>query len=124
MKWTFESTPSLEGKNIVVTGGNSGLGLEALKMFAAKGANVIMASRSKERAEKAPTVENKEQVIAIKDQILNKIKEAESEGGIEIDNIIMNLRETSPEIINQEVKKLIEEGIIFEPRPGKLRYLG
>jgi len=36
----------------------------------------------------------------------------------------MELRETSPEMINQEVQKLISEGIIFEPRPGKLRYLG
>jgi NAD(P)-dependent dehydrogenase (short-subunit alcohol dehydrogenase family) len=53
MNWTLDSTPSLEGKNIIVTGGNSGLGFEAVKMFAAKNANVIMASRSKERAEAA-----------------------------------------------------------------------
>ena len=34
------------------------------------------------------------------------------------------LRGTSPEIINQEIQKMLEEGIIFEPRPGKLRWLG
>ncbi len=77
----------------------------------------------KERGKSLPQPQ-KEQMVAIKDKILEKIKSAEDEGGIEIDKIIMDLRETSPDIINQEVKKLLEEGIIFEPRPGKLRYLG
>jgi RPA family protein len=76
-----------------------------------------------ERTKTASPVE-KTQIVAIKDQILEKIKSSEEEGGIEVDTIIMNLRETSPEIINQEIKKLLGEGIIFEPRPGKLRYLG
>jgi len=66
----------------------------------------------------------REQIIAIKDKILNIIKDAEKNGGIEMDSIIMDLREVSPEIINQEIKKLLEEGIIFEPRPGKIRWLG
>lgn len=68
----------------------------------------------------------KDQIFAIKDQILDKIKNSEENGGIEIDHIILSpeLRSTSPEIINQEIKKLLEEGIIFEPRPGKIRYLG
>jgi len=34
------------------------------------------------------------------------------------------LRDISPIIINQEIQKLLEEGIVFEPRPGKVRYLG
>lgn len=66
----------------------------------------------------------REQIIAIKDRILDLIKNAESEGGMETDEMIMKLRETSPEIINQEIKKLLEDGIIFEPRPGKVRWLG
>ena len=66
----------------------------------------------------------KEQIIAIKDKILDAIKNSEDEGGIDTDKIIMDLRETSPEIINQEIKKLLEEGIVFEPRPGKVRWLG
>ena len=78
----------------------------------------------KVRKESAPKVENKQEIRAIKDQILDKIKDAEEQGGIDQDKIIMDLRETSPEIINQEIKKLLEEGIIFEPRPGRLRYLG
>jgi len=64
------------------------------------------------------------QLIAIKDKILELIKDAEESGGIEKEQIIMRLKEGSPEIINQEIKKFLEEGIIFEPRPGKVRYLG
>jgi len=66
----------------------------------------------------------KDQIIAIKDRILRAIKDSESEGGIEIDKIIMSLTDISPVIINQEIQKLLEEGIVFEPRPGKIRYLG
>lgn len=77
----------------------------------------------KEKSERTGPVA-KEQIIAIKDKILNLIKNAEGEGGADVDKIIMELRENSPEIINQEIKKLLEEGIIFEPRPGKVRWLG
>lgn len=66
----------------------------------------------------------KDQIFAIKDKILEAIKMAEDEGGIETDRIIMSLREAPADIINQEIKKLLEEGIIFEPRPGKVRWLG
>jgi Txe/YoeB family toxin of Txe-Axe toxin-antitoxin module len=61
---------------------------------------------------------------AVKDKILNIIKEAEKDGGIEMDKIILDLRDVSSDVINQEIKKLLEEGIIFEPRPGKIRWLG
>lgn len=77
----------------------------------------------KEKAASAPPVQ-REQMGAIKDKILEVIKGAEGEGGVDMDNVIMKLRDTSPEIINQEVKKLLEEGIIFEPRPGRVRWLG
>jgi RPA family protein len=66
----------------------------------------------------------REQIVAVRDKILERIKNAEKDGGIEMDTIIMDLREVSPEIINQEVKRLLEDGIIFEPRPGKMRWLG
>lgn len=66
----------------------------------------------------------KQEIIAIKDKILELIKNSENDGGIETDKIITQLREVSPDIINQEIQKLLEEGIIFEPRPGKVRYLG
>ena len=44
--WTLENIPDLSGKTILVTGGNSGLGFEAVKAFAGKGAHVILACRS------------------------------------------------------------------------------
>ena len=66
----------------------------------------------------------KEQIIAIKDRIFDMIKGAESEGGIETEKLIAKLQEFSPAIINKEIQKLLEEGIVFEPRPGKIRYLG
>ena len=52
-KWTEEDIPDLTGKVIVVTGANSGLGLESTKVLAAKGATVIMACRNTTKAESA-----------------------------------------------------------------------
>jgi len=52
-KWTLDNVGDLNGKVIVVTGGNSGLGYESVKAFAMKGAEVIMASRSLENGEQA-----------------------------------------------------------------------
>ncbi len=59
----------------------------------------------------------------LKDMIMQKIKDAEVEGGVDVDNIIMDT-EASPDSINAEIKKLLEEGLVYEPRPGRLRYLG
>jgi len=70
-----------------------------------------------------PKTLEKPQLLAMKDRILDMIKTAEKDGGIEIDKIILELKE-HPDLINQEVKRLLEEGIAYEPRPGKLRWLG
>jgi RecG-like helicase len=59
----------------------------------------------------------------VRDLILQKIKDADESGGIEVEKIIMDV-EASPDLINKEVKKFLEEGVIYEPRPGILRYLG
>ena len=59
----------------------------------------------------------------VKEIIMQKIKDAEVDGGIDIDKIIMDI-EASPDLINNEIKKLLEESLIYEPRPGRLRYLG
>jgi DNA polymerase III alpha subunit len=60
---------------------------------------------------------------SLKNQILERIKGSESEGGIDKDVLVMDI-EAAPEGIEGEVKKLLEEGLIYEPRPGRLRYLG
>ncbi|MEK6890372.1 MAG: OB-fold nucleic acid binding domain-containing protein [Nanoarchaeota archaeon] len=70
-----------------------------------------------------PKTIDKSQLTQMKDKILSMVKEAESLGGIDIDKIILELKE-HPDVINQEIKRLLEDGIAYEPRPGKLRYLG
>ena len=60
---------------------------------------------------------------ALRDMVLEKIKASEKDGGVDVDTLIMDV-EASPDLINQEIKKLLEEGLIYEPRPGRLRYLG
>ncbi len=45
-RWTQNDIPDLTGKVIIVTGGNSGLGYEAVRLFTEHGAEVILASRS------------------------------------------------------------------------------
>jgi len=52
-EWTTANIPDLSDKTIIVTGGNSGLGYEAVKTFAKNGAKVIMACRSIEKGESA-----------------------------------------------------------------------
>ncbi|MEI6731501.1 MAG: OB-fold nucleic acid binding domain-containing protein [archaeon] len=71
----------------------------------------------------APKTLKKEEISALKDSILTLIKDAEKDNGIDVDKIIMQLKEP-PELINKEIKRLLEDGLIYEPRPGKLRWLG
>jgi len=49
----MKDIPDLTGKTIIVTGANTGLGFEAVKVFARNGANVVMACRSAEKGETA-----------------------------------------------------------------------
>lgn len=52
MKLNFE-IPNLTGKITIVTGANSGIGLETTRAFAANGATVVMACRNLEKAQSA-----------------------------------------------------------------------
>ncbi len=55
-KWTTDNIPDSEGKIILITGANSGLGFETAQAIAAKKATVVMACRNPAKGEKA--VEN------------------------------------------------------------------
>jgi len=63
-------------------------------------------------------------ILEVKDQIITLIKSGEAAGGIDIEKIILELKSATPEAINSEIVKMLEEGMIYEPRPGKVRWLG
>lgn len=51
--WTAENIPDLSGKTFIVTGANSGLGLETSRVLASKGARVIMTARNLKKGQAA-----------------------------------------------------------------------
>lgn len=51
--WSTADMPDLSGKVMIVTGANSGIGFEAAKAFAAKGAHTILACRNMDKAQVA-----------------------------------------------------------------------
>lgn len=53
MKWTVKDIPDQTGKVIIVTGANSGIGYEAAKALAGKGAEVVLACRNLEKGQVA-----------------------------------------------------------------------
>lgn len=52
-KWSSTDIPDQTGRTVLVTGGNSGLGFHTCRMLAAKGARVLLASRSSQRGDQA-----------------------------------------------------------------------
>ncbi len=50
MAWTEHDIPNQQGKTILVTGANSGLGFHTSRALAAAGARVLMACRSADKA--------------------------------------------------------------------------
>lgn len=71
-----------------------------------------------------PTKEEKKEIKSHRDDIIDLVKSSEDNEGIDKDEIIMKFTDAKPEILTQEIQKLLEEGIIYEPKPGRVRYLG
>ena len=59
----------------------------------------------------------------IREEIIDIIKSGTSEG-VSTEDIILKIKTASPELINAEIVKLLEDGMVYEPRPGRVRYLG
>jgi len=70
-----------------------------------------------------PKKVDKEVILALADKIIDKIKNSEP-NGIGSDKLMEEFKEVESSLINQEIKKALEDGIIYEPRPGIVRYLG
>ncbi len=79
--------------------------------------------RKLENEKNIPSESSIKESIGIKDKIITIIKREEQNGGADIKKLTEELQAKS-ESVNQEIKKLLEEGAIYEPRPGKVRYLG
>ena len=52
-RWTAKDAGDLRGRTILITGGNSGIGLEAARMLAGQGASVTIACRNLDKGQKA-----------------------------------------------------------------------
>jgi len=62
--WTADDIPSQQGKTILITGANSGLGLEASKVLSSKGAQVVMTARNLKSGNEAISLIKKENANA------------------------------------------------------------
>ena len=89
MNWTPSNLPDLTGKTYAITGGNSGLGLEAAKILTGKGAKVVITSRKEDKARAA----------------LAEVR-AHSPGA-DVDFVLLDL--TDPASIEQAAAALIEK---------------
>src|SRR5262245_60975134 len=51
--WTTVDTPGQQGRTVVITGANSGIGFETAKVLAEHGATVVLAGRDLDKADRA-----------------------------------------------------------------------
>jgi NAD(P)-dependent dehydrogenase (short-subunit alcohol dehydrogenase family) len=123
--WTPDRVPALAGRTYVVTGGNSGIGFEASRLLAGRGARVIMASRNAARASaaveaiKADQPEARVEYVLLDLSSLDSVRRAAAEISSmteSIDALILNAG-----IMMLPARELTEDG--FETQLG-VNHLG
>lgn len=77
--WTPDRLPDLTGKVYLVTGGNSGIGLEASRLLAAAGADVVIACRNPDKANKAVAEIGAAGSISLDLSSMHSVREAAAE---------------------------------------------
>lgn len=88
-KWTARDLPDLTGQTWLITGPTNGIGLEAAKMAAARGASLVLAARNLQRAEQLAEVLGGAEVIHLNLDSLACVREAAAQVG-DIDVLINN----------------------------------
>ena len=64
-QWTIDDIPNQRGNVALITGGNSGIGYEAARVLAGKGAHVILAVRNAVKGQAAAAAIQRAQSISI-----------------------------------------------------------
>jgi len=105
----YEGTESMEGKTVIVTGANAGIGLGTAIGLAKRKAKVILACRNTKKGEAA----------------IKKIREATKEGALVLKHLNLasfeSIRKFAKDVNKNEAKLdvLINNAGVFDPPPGK-----
>lgn len=107
--WTTKQIPSQKGRTVIVTGGNTGIGFETALALFQTGANVTIACRDKDKAEKA----------------IIEIKNRKSTGSLEVGILdlasLTSIRQFAETFIekHQQLHLLINNAGVASPPPSK-----
>jgi len=89
--WTAADIPDQTGRTFVITGANSGIGLEAAKALAAKGARIVLAVRDTAKGERAAsTIDGETEVRALDLADLGSVRAFARDTTHDIDVLINN----------------------------------
>ena len=88
--WTSSFMPDLSGKKYLITGGTSGLGLEAARALVAKGAHVTITARKEEKGRDAQAQTGAQRVLSLNLADLASVRAAAAQVTEDIDVLICN----------------------------------
>ena len=89
-RWDTSAIPDLTGKNFLITGATSGLGLETAKALAAKNAQVTITARSAAKGEKALKQTGAQEFIELDLADLSSVHKAAKEVKKKYDVVFLN----------------------------------